>query len=116
MEHRSALTNELNGIFRGRDSATWLRLLEDADIICAPVADYTEVTTSEQMQESGLLVSTKHSTAGDVVMPGFAIGGRPMTVRMPPPTLGEHNGLLRREMEAPAISGDASDRSAVLKD
>jgi crotonobetainyl-CoA:carnitine CoA-transferase CaiB-like acyl-CoA transferase len=97
MGNRAALTAELNLTLRMRDSATWLGLLEVADIICAPVADYRQVLASPQIAAGGLLASTHHSRAGEVVMPGFAIGGRPMSVRLPPPMMGEHNSLLSSE-------------------
>lgn len=113
MKNRAALTHELNLILRMRNTATWLGLLEVADIICGSVADYNQVAASEQIGAAGLMTSAHHPRAGTVIMPGFAIGGRPMAVRMPPPVLGEHNNLLPHEIESePLPAADQGEHGA----
>jgi crotonobetainyl-CoA:carnitine CoA-transferase CaiB-like acyl-CoA transferase len=93
MAHRAALTQELNRTLRTRSTASWTELLEQADVICAPVADYRELLASPQLTAAGLVTTTNHSSAGQIAMPGFAIGGRSIDVNLPPPLLGEHNNL-----------------------
>lgn len=94
MANRPVLTEALNDALRGKGTSEWLAVLEAADIICAPVSDYARLAASPQLREAGLMVETQHPRAGAVAMPGFAIGGRPMPVRRPPPLLGEHNAIL----------------------
>ncbi|WP_456780730.1 MULTISPECIES: CaiB/BaiF CoA transferase family protein [unclassified Bradyrhizobium] len=96
MENREELTRELGLTFRSNDSASWLHLLETADIVCGPIADYLHVQTSRRFADARIVASVDHPRAGAVEMPGFAIGGPALAVRMPPPTLGEHNDLLRQ--------------------
>jgi crotonobetainyl-CoA:carnitine CoA-transferase CaiB-like acyl-CoA transferase len=104
MTNRSSLTAELNALLRRSVTSFWIELLENADIICAPVADYQRVANSPQLEASGLLTSMNHPTAGEIVMPGFAIGGRAMPPRRVPPLLGEHNHLLAKAKEPLANS------------
>ncbi|WP_458098206.1 CaiB/BaiF CoA transferase family protein [Roseomonas sp. WA12] len=105
MAHRGALTDALNAVFRHRPTTEWLAILEAADIICAPVSDYARLATSPQLQAAGLLVEAAHPRAGRVAMPGFAIGGRPMPVRLPAPLLGEHDALLGEASDDIAEAG-----------
>ena len=91
MAHRPQLTREINKTLRERDTSTWVKLLDGADIVCAPVASYCDVANSPQVVAGGLVTTTIHSLAGSISMPGFAIGGRSPVVRLPPPLLGEHN-------------------------
>lgn len=97
MKNRAALTETLNAVLRQRPGAEWLAILEEADIICAPVADYGSLVEAPQVSTSGLIASVEHPRAGRIAMPGFAIGGKPMAIRRPPPLLGEHNELLDEE-------------------
>jgi crotonobetainyl-CoA:carnitine CoA-transferase CaiB-like acyl-CoA transferase len=94
MAHRAALTAELNHTLRARETESWIAMLQTADIICAPVADYPLVARSPQIAAAGFFTTTLHPKAGEVRMPGFAIGGRPLAPRRPAPLLGEHNELL----------------------
>jgi crotonobetainyl-CoA:carnitine CoA-transferase CaiB-like acyl-CoA transferase len=104
MTNRSSLTAELNALLRRSATSFWIELLENADITCAPVADYHRVAGSPQLEAAGLLTSMNHPTAGEIVMPGFAIGGRAMPPRRVPPLLGEHNHLLAKAKEPLANS------------
>jgi crotonobetainyl-CoA:carnitine CoA-transferase CaiB-like acyl-CoA transferase len=99
MTNRMLLTEELSRILRRRTTSDWVELLERADVLCAPVADYRRVAESPQLAASGLVSAVPHPTIGSVAMPGFAIAGRPTPVRHPPPLLGEHNHLLARIMQ-----------------
>jgi len=92
MSNRAALTKELNDVFVRRETDEWIGLLEPAGIICAPVATYDEVACSPQLP--GVLMTMHHAAAGEIVLPGFAIGGAATSARLPPPRLGEHDGRL----------------------
>jgi crotonobetainyl-CoA:carnitine CoA-transferase CaiB-like acyl-CoA transferase len=67
--------------------------MEAQDIICGPIADYDMVMASPQLKHNGLIVDTPNSVAGNVKMPGLAVGDRDAQsrVRYGPPTLGEHS-------------------------
>lgn len=93
MKHRAELTEAINQSLRRRGTSEWLEVLEAADISCAPVADYAQVAASPQLAAN----DTEHVRAGTVVMPGFAIGGRPPPAGCAAPLLGAHNALLRED-------------------
>lgn len=92
MANRAKLAEELGRVFALRKSAEWITLLESAGIICAPVATYEDVSASPQL--NGLLTRVHHANAGEIIAPGFAIGGPSEAPRLPPPRLGEHDAHL----------------------
>ncbi|MDB5577627.1 MAG: L-carnitine dehydratase/bile acid-inducible protein [Bradyrhizobium sp.] len=96
MARSAELTRELESILVGRTTVTWRDLLDAADIICAPVADYARLMVSPQLDAGGLRIRTSHPNA---VMAGFAIGGTPFPVHRPPPPPGEHDALLEPFLE-----------------
>jgi hypothetical protein len=91
--NRDALMKELTVLLAPKTSFEWQELLEAADIICGPIADYNMVMQSPQLAHNGVIVDTHSSVAGLVRMPGFAAGDRDAQsrVRYGPPALGEHS-------------------------
>lgn len=71
-------------------SAYWLQALEQQDILCAPVANYDELTSTDHYRQSGVEVELAHVEVGVLRMPGFAINSHPGAPLMPPPAVGEH--------------------------
>ena len=91
--NRKKLMTELTVLLASKTSAQWQELMEAQDIICGPIADYDMVMGSPQLKHNGLIVDTPNSIAGNVKMPGLAVGDRDAQsrVRYGPPTLGEHS-------------------------
>jgi crotonobetainyl-CoA:carnitine CoA-transferase CaiB-like acyl-CoA transferase len=91
--NRKKLMTELTVLLASKTSAQWQELMEAQDIICGPIADYDMVMDSPQLKHNGLIVDTPNSVAGNVKMPGLAVGDRDAQsrVRYGPPTLGEHS-------------------------
>jgi len=85
--HRPALYEALGAAFQQRDTATWLELLGQADILCAPIARYAEVTASEQYRHSLIETALQHPVAGRFRLPGFGLSGRDdlQVETLPPP-------------------------------
>jgi crotonobetainyl-CoA:carnitine CoA-transferase CaiB-like acyl-CoA transferase len=88
--NRDLLTELLGEAFQQRRTSEWLPLLEAADILCAPIATYREVTQSLHYQQAGVEISTEHPLAGEFRMPGFAIG-KDLAPHRSAPLLGEHS-------------------------
>jgi crotonobetainyl-CoA:carnitine CoA-transferase CaiB-like acyl-CoA transferase len=116
--NRPQLFEILSKQLRGKTTAEWQSLLEAADIICGPIADYDEVLRSPQLAHNGVVVEMQHPTAGKVRMPGLAIGDREAQsrVRRPPPRIGEHarevlagHGFTPQEIDALIASGAAKE-------
>jgi crotonobetainyl-CoA:carnitine CoA-transferase CaiB-like acyl-CoA transferase len=91
--NRKKLMTELTVLLASKTSTQWQELMEAQDIICGPIADYDMVMASPQLKHNGLIVDTPNSVAGNVKMPGLAVGDRDAQsrVRYGPPTLGEHS-------------------------
>lgn len=74
----------------------WIRRLLARDVPAGPVNTINEVVKDRYMEEAGMLVEMAHPTCGKVVVPAIPIrmSATPGRVRMPPPTLGEHNDTI----------------------
>ena len=116
--NRKNLNAAITARLSDKTTAEWLPLLEAADIICGPIADYDEVVRSPQLAHNGVIVEMQHPTAGTVRMPGFAVGNRDAQsrVRRPPPRIGEHarevladHGFSQQEIDALIASGAAKE-------
>ncbi|MBL8382708.1 MAG: CoA transferase [Burkholderiales bacterium] len=112
--HREELNREIARLMAARTTAEWQALLEDADIICGPIAEYDAVAASPQLAHNGVIVEMRHPTAGTVRMPGAALGDRDAQsrVHLPPPLVGEHSravladfGFSETEIAALVASG-----------
>ena len=119
MANRAALTSELTQRLAAHTSQQWQELLEAADIICGPIADYDMLLASPQLAHNGVIVETRNIDAGVVRMPGAAFGDRDAQarVRHGPPAIGEHSGdilaglgLGAAEIEALLASGAVRQR------
>lgn len=92
VRHRSPLYQLLAERFQRRTTAAWAAQLHAVDILCAPIASYREVTESEQYRHAAVETRVQHPVAGEVRMPGFALGQGSGTVQPnPPPRIGEHS-------------------------
>jgi crotonobetainyl-CoA:carnitine CoA-transferase CaiB-like acyl-CoA transferase len=112
--NRTKLMAELKARFAAETSSEWTVLLEAADIICGPIADYAMLMDSPQLAHNGVIVETRSSVAGTVRMPGMAMGDRDAQSRVHrgPPAVGEHSceiltefGLDQPEIQALLASG-----------
>jgi crotonobetainyl-CoA:carnitine CoA-transferase CaiB-like acyl-CoA transferase len=117
--NRGALMSQLTRLLAARGSGEWQELLEAADIICGPIADYDMLLASPQLAHNGVIVETHNVDAGPVRMPGSAFGDRDAQsrVRRGPPAVGEHSrevlaafGLVPAEIDALVAGGAVRQR------
>ena len=90
--HRKELIDILAEVFLKRDTATWISLLGEAGIPCAPVNTIDRVFAEPQVLHRNMLLEIEHPTAGKVRMAGMPLkfSNTPTSVRLPPPLLGQH--------------------------
>jgi crotonobetainyl-CoA:carnitine CoA-transferase CaiB-like acyl-CoA transferase len=93
VEHRAELISVLTDLFLERDTSTWITLLGDAGIPCAPVQTIDQVFGSPQVQHREMLVQVQHPTAGTLPMAGLPVklSATPASIRLAPPLLGQHS-------------------------
>ena len=93
VENRSLLIGLLAEIFLSRSTDDWLKLLNGAEVPCAPVQTVDQVFEAPQVLHREMLVQVEHPTAGTVRMAGIPVkfSLTPASVRLPPPLLGQHN-------------------------
>jgi glutaryl-CoA transferase len=93
VENRSLLIGLLAEIFLDRSTDEWLKLLNSAEVPCAPVQTVDQVFQAPQVLHREMLVQVEHPTAGIVRMAGIPVkfSATPASVRLPPPLLGQHN-------------------------
>jgi formyl-CoA transferase len=91
--NREALIPVLAEIFRSQQNKSWLRLLNQAEVPCAPIQTIDQVFQSPQVLHRKMLLEVEHPTAGTVPMAGLPVkfSATPASVRLPPPLLGEHS-------------------------
>ncbi|MGO4329080.1 CaiB/BaiF CoA transferase family protein [Cupriavidus sp. 2TAF22] len=100
VEHRAAMKAELGAVFRTRAAAHWLRVLKDADILCAKVASYEDATRHPQVLANRMIASMEGGAHGEIRMPGFPINSA-VENALPhtrAPSLGEHNREILEEL------------------
>jgi formyl-CoA transferase len=91
--HRDALVARLEPLFRTRTVAQWMRALETADVLCAPVNSYADLDADPQIRATGMFQEQHHPRAGRVRTLGSwaHFEKTPSTLRFPAPALGEHS-------------------------
>ncbi len=117
--NRGRLMAEMKARLATKTSQEWQALMEAADIICGPIADYDMLMDSPQLAHNGVIVAAHSTAAGTVHMPGLALGDREAQsrVRRGPPAVGEHScevlaefGLSPQEIEALLKTGAVKQR------
>ena len=96
MERQKERRPELQEIFRERFAAAgtahWLRRLDEADILCAPVRTLGDALDDPQTACNRMIVDLDPTASGPVrlVASPIEMSAAPFAVRRPPPGLGEH--------------------------
>lgn len=98
----------LQAIFRDNfatnTTAHWLKRLEEVDILCSEVRSLPEALADEQTLINKLILEVGETPAGPVRVIGSPIdmSNAPVTVRLKPPTLGEHNDVILADLKQEA--------------
>ncbi len=97
LEEQARHRDELHGVFRerfsGNSTAHWLKRLDAVDILCAPVNTLAEALSDPQTACNQMIVDLPPTRGGPVrlVASPIDMSGAPFSVRLAPPSLGEHN-------------------------
>lgn len=114
IENRSALIQILQEILSTRPAEEWVAQLTEAQIPAAMVKNVDEVFCDRQVLERKLIVEFEHPelrAARSIANP-VRLSATPVSYRLPPPTLGEHNeellaslGFSRQQIAEAAAGG-----------
>jgi crotonobetainyl-CoA:carnitine CoA-transferase CaiB-like acyl-CoA transferase len=90
--NREALISELQKVFGERPADEWADELRAAGVPSGPVNTLADVLADEHLLGSGMLQGLDHPSAGHLEMLAspLLIDGERLSIRRPPPTLGQH--------------------------
>ncbi|CDZ47076.1 CaiB/BaiF CoA transferase family protein [Neorhizobium galegae] len=113
MAHRPELQEIFRANFARNSNAHWLKRLEEVDILCAPVRNLAEALQDPQTLINKMILEAGETAAGPIRLIGSPIdmSAAPVSVRISPPSLGQHNDEILASLEVqplPAARGDAA--------
>jgi crotonobetainyl-CoA:carnitine CoA-transferase CaiB-like acyl-CoA transferase len=101
---RSAARKEINAaiaeVTRGKPSAHWVELFEEAGIPCGPINTIDKVFADPQVKFLKMARPVKHPRLGEIELVGSAItlSGYPKDIRTPTPEAGAHTEAVLKEV------------------
>lgn len=104
MASRPVLQAVFREHFATNTTAHWLKRLEDVDILCSEVRSLPEALADEQTLINKLILEVGETPAGPVRVIGSPIdmSNAEVTIRLKPPTLGEHNDAILADLKQEA--------------
>jgi crotonobetainyl-CoA:carnitine CoA-transferase CaiB-like acyl-CoA transferase len=97
-------SQELNQIlaekFKEKTTDVWLEQLENQGVLCARVNHFKDAENDPQIEANNMVLTMDHKDAGSLKVLGVPIRlhNTPMTLRQPPPDLGEHSREIAAEL------------------
>jgi crotonobetainyl-CoA:carnitine CoA-transferase CaiB-like acyl-CoA transferase len=113
IRHREELIPLLQKHFSSLPTATWIKRLMAADVPAAPIQTVGQALSDPQTFSRGLIVEIEHPTLKFVrsIANPIRLESQPVSYRLPPPLLGEHNRQILDELHF----DDAEAESALKK-
>jgi CoA:oxalate CoA-transferase len=98
MRHRDELDRLLAGIFADDTLEAWSRRLTEGDVLFSAVRDFEAVFSDPVVLES-MVQSVDHPSAGavELLRTPIRMSANPVSIRIPPPRLGEHTEQILAE-------------------
>jgi formyl-CoA transferase len=93
MDRRAELAVTLESTLRTRDTDDWVTDLLAAGVPCGPILDYGQILDGDaHAYARGMVQHIEHPTAGTIPVLGtpMKLSDTPVTIRRPPPLLGQH--------------------------
>ena len=100
IENREALIGLLQQRFAAEPASQWLKKFADTGIPAAPINDVPEALGDAQTLARGLIVQIEHPALGEArsIANPIKFSDLPVSYRLPPPLLGEHNSEILQEL------------------
>ena len=116
VERRAELRPIIAARFRERDTATWLAMLEAADVPCGPILDVVEAFAAPEAIARSMTVEVQHPAWGRLRQVGlpFEFERTPASIRIAPPVLGQDSATILAELGYSADEVGSLRRDGVL--
>lgn len=113
IRNRDALLAILDALFVTRTATEWLAELEEADVPASLVNDVSMVFENPQIKFREMLAHTQHPVAGEIpiLRNPIKMSATPIGEATPPPTLGQDNDAVLRD-----VLGYDDERIAALRE
>jgi crotonobetainyl-CoA:carnitine CoA-transferase CaiB-like acyl-CoA transferase len=100
VRHREILVPLLAERLRRRPRAEWLAALEAAKVPCGPINDLDDVFADPQVQARQMTTLVAHPLNDHLTLVSspMKFSATPVTLRRPPPLLGQHTDEVLREI------------------
>jgi formyl-CoA transferase/CoA:oxalate CoA-transferase len=100
LANRAELIDLLQDILSRREADHWLEALREAQIPSGPINSVPETLTHPHLLKRGFIVEMEHPLAGLVksLANPVQFSDTPVSYRLPPPMLGEHNAAILEEL------------------
>lgn len=97
---RTELIPRLERVFATRATPEWTKVLDAAGVPNGPILTVAETLSQPQVRHRQMVVEVKHPTVGKVKQTGVAVklSDTPGSIRLAPPTLGQHTDPILREL------------------
>lgn len=86
-----------------KSKTEWLPLLQQADIICGAINDYSEVVESDVFRAANLTEQVEHPSAGKLTLPRSPFRKAGDTCLRPAPLLGQHTAEVVQSLKCPIV-------------
>jgi crotonobetainyl-CoA:carnitine CoA-transferase CaiB-like acyl-CoA transferase len=98
--HRAEVDQEIETTLQSRSAVEWLGILDRQGVPAARINDLDQALNSPQAVHNRMVVDMQHPVAGPIrVMNNpIRLSEAPATIRMPPPTLGQHTTEILSEI------------------
>lgn len=99
-EEWEKIRKDLAGVFRQRNRDEWVQLLNERGIPCAPVYDLNEVPADTHVKSRRMIFEMETEAFGKLnqLATPIQMAQDPLTIRLPPPKLGEHTLQILQEV------------------
>ena len=100
IRNRDVLIPQIEKLMKQRSMEEWVTLLEAAGVPYGPINSIAQTFANPQVQARGLKVDVPHPLAGTTpqVASPMRLSATPVEYRNAPPTLGQHNEIILRDL------------------
>ena len=93
VENRQSLVPMITEWTLQRDTAEWVRLLDQSAVPCSPILDITQVMAHPHVAARGMKLESSDTTVPPMVANPMLMDGVRPTADLPPPELGAHRAI-----------------------